>query len=172
MCCIVRRDIRGALVDPSCSGSGTVRSRMDHLLPSFLQQGAPGTLQPTPQVASDGTAGDAAVSQDSRSGSRADRIEKLASFQEAAVKHALLLPSLQRLVYSTCSVHERENEAVVAAVLPEAKRLGFHLVDPFPGWHRRGIAGSVEGAEMLVRVDPNHDETDGFFIAVFQRVKM
>ena len=88
------------------------------------------------------------------------------------MKHALLLPSLQRLVYSTCSVHERENEAVVAAVLPEAQRLGFHLVNPFPQWHRRGIAGSVEGAEKLVRVDPYEDETDGFFIAVFERVRM
>ena len=170
--CIGRRDIRGALVDPSCSGSGTVRSRMDHLLPSFLQRGEPGTLQPPPQVPSNVTAGEATVSQDGRSGSQADRIEKLASFQEAAVKHALLLPSLQRLVYSTCSVHERENEAVVAAVLPNAKRLGFQLVNPFPEWHRRGMAGSVEGAEMLVRVDPYHDETDGFFIAVFQRVGM
>ena len=88
------------------------------------------------------------------------------------MKHALLLPSLQRLVYSTCSVHERENEAVVAAVLPEAKRLGFSLIDPFPQWHRRGVPGSVDGAEMLVRVDPYKDDTDGFFIAVFQRASV
>ena len=65
-----------------------------------------------------------------------DRIERLARFQEAAVRHALTLPALQRLVYSTCSVHERENEAVVAAVLPHARQLGFDLVDPFPPWHR------------------------------------
>ena len=159
-------------MDPSCSGSGTVRSRMDHLLPSFARQGKPDNLQQASQVDGNGRKGDTSASQDDRSGAEADRIERLASFQEAAVKHALLLPSLQRLVYSTCSVHERENEAVVAAVLPAAHRLGFHLVDPFPQWHRRGIAGSVEGAEKLVRVDPYEDQTDGFFIAVFERVKV
>jgi 16S rRNA C967 or C1407 C5-methylase (RsmB/RsmF family) len=58
---------------------------------------------------------------------QAERLERLASFQEAALRHALRFPALQRLVYSTCSVHERENEAVVAAVLPEARQLGFRL---------------------------------------------
>ena len=101
--------------------------------------------------------------------SEVDRVERLARFQEAAVRHALTLPALQRLVYSTCSVHERENEAVVAAVLPHARELGFELVDPFPGWPRRGLAGSVEGAEKLVRTHAVEDGTDGFFLAVFER---
>ena len=165
-CC---REVRGALVDPSCSGSGTARSRMDHLLPSYAQKGnahskksargAAGMTDSNPQV------------EQSSAGTGGERIERLARFQEAAVKHALQLPALQRLVYSTCSVHERENEAVVAAVLPEAQKLGFQLVDPFPEWHRRGLIGSVEGAEKLVRVDPEADATDGFFIAVFERVR-
>ena len=34
----------------------------------------------------------------------AERIEGLARFQEAALRHALRFPALQRLVYSTCSV--------------------------------------------------------------------
>ena len=34
----------------------------------------------------------------------AARIEGLARFQEAALRHALRFPALQRLVYSTCSV--------------------------------------------------------------------
>lgn len=50
-----------------------------------------------------------------------------------------------------CSVHLRENEGVVAAVLEQAQEAGFQLVDPFPAWHRRGVAGAVEGAEKLVR---------------------
>ena len=99
-----------------------------------------------------------------------ERIEKLARFQEAAVRHALQLPALKRLVYSTCSVYEQENEAVIAAVLPEAESLGFRLVDPFPAWHRRGVPETVEDADKLVRVDPNADQTDGFFIAVLERL--
>jgi len=161
--------VKGALVDPSCSGSGIVRSRMDHLLPSFAQKQTPNGPASTLQAGRSESVEAATPFESSSSGSEADRIERLASFQEAAVKHALTLPALQRLVYSTCSVHERENEAVVAAVLVEARRVGFQLVDPFPEWHRRGISGSVDGAERLVRVDPFEDKTDGFFIAVFER---
>ena len=97
-------------------------------------------------------------------------MEKLAEFQEAALRHALHFPALQRLVFSTCSVHRRENEDVIAAVLPFARELGFRLMDPFPGWHRRGLK-VVAAAEKLIRVDPQADQTDGFFIAVFQRTK-
>jgi putative methyltransferase len=88
--------------------------------------------------------------------------------QEAAVQHALKFPALQRLVYSTCSVHQRENEDVVAAVMLAAAAAGFQLVDPFPAWHRRGLP-VVAGAELLVRTDPHQDGTDGFFVAVFER---
>lgn len=56
------------------------------------------------------------------------RIEGLARFQEAALRHALRFPALQRLVYSTCSLHARENEDVVAAVADYATELGFRLV--------------------------------------------
>lgn len=42
------------------------------------------------------------------------------------------------------------------------------LQDPFPGWHRRGRP-VLEGADKLVRVDPDADATDGFFIALFVR---
>jgi hypothetical protein len=42
------------------------------------------------------------------------------------------------------------------------------LQDPFPGWHRRGRP-VLEGSDKLVRVDPDADATDGFFIALFVR---
>lgn len=53
-------------------------------------------------------------------------------------------------------------------MLPEAEQRGFRLADPFPVWHRRGRAG-VPGAERLIRVDPDLDGTDGFFVALFER---
>lgn len=88
--------------------------------------------------------------------------------QEAALLHALKFPALQRLVYSTCSIHQRENEDVVAAVLPAASAAGFRLVDPFPSWHRRGLP-VLAGSELLVRTDAHEDGTDGFFVAVLER---
>ena len=33
-------DVVGVLLDPSCSGSGTAASRLDHLLPSHREAGA------------------------------------------------------------------------------------------------------------------------------------
>ena len=111
--------------------------------------------------------------------------------QEKALRHALTLPSLQRLVYSTCSVHQQENEDVVKAVLPEAEKLGFKLRHTLPAWSRRGLP-VFQGAEKLVRVgalltllllqschtllncctasaDADLDGTDGFFVACFMR---
>ena len=132
------RAVRGILLDPSCSGSGTTLSRGDHLLPAA---GA----APDPE-----------------------RLEALAAFQEAALKHAMRFPGVARIVYSTCSVHARENELVVAAVLAEAERRGFELQPALAAWPRRGLP-MFEGCEKLVRVDQEKDATDGFFLALFER---
>ena len=67
-------------------------------------------------------------------------------------------------------VNEEENEAVIQAVLPKAAELGFKLEKCLLNWPRRGLP-SVDGAERLVRVDPNLDGTDGFFVACFARRK-
>lgn len=48
-----------------------------------------------------------------------DRLKALAGFQRKMLAHALRFPALQRLVYSTCSVHQEENEDVVRDVLQE-----------------------------------------------------
>ncbi|NWS77558.1 NSUN5 methyltransferase, partial [Crotophaga sulcirostris] len=50
----------------------------------------------------------------------AQRLQALATFQRKALSHALSFPALRRLVYSTCSVHQEENEDVVHAVLQES----------------------------------------------------
>eukprot|EP00884_Botryococcus_braunii_P014831 jgi/Botrbrau1/23349/Bobra.0051s0008.1 len=134
--------VKALLLDPSCSGSGTKRRRLDHLLSAV-----------------DREEGEEALSQ---------RLQGLAKFQEAALRHAFCLPSLERLAYSTCSIHREENEDVVAAVMPLAEELGFQLADPFPAWQRRGLP-VLAGSRLLVRVDEELDGTDGFFIAVFER---
>ena len=90
--------------------------------------------------------------------------------QVKILSHALTFPAVERLVYSTCSVHAEENELVVARVLPLAHELGFHLASALPAWPRRGLPGLCEGAERLLRVDPEQDQTDGFFVALFERL--
>lgn len=97
---------------------------------------------------------------------------RLAAFQTKLLRHALRLPGLQRLVYSTCSLHAEENELVVKAVLPEAQVSGFQLVAPeaLQAWPCRGLP-VVEGAECLVRTHPEEHRTDGFFLALFVRNK-
>ncbi|KAF8691526.1 hypothetical protein HU200_040673 [Digitaria exilis] len=135
-------EVRAILLDPSCSGSGISAERLDYLLPSHSRD-----------------------EQDDASTS--SRVLKLSAFQKKALSHALSFPSVERVVYSTCSIHQVENEDVVNAVLPLATSLGFELATPFPQWHRRGLP-VFEGSEHLLRTDPE-DNLEGFFIALFVR---
>ncbi|XP_068010588.1 28S rRNA (cytosine-C(5))-methyltransferase isoform X1 [Melanerpes formicivorus] len=97
----------------------------------------------------------------------AERLQALAGFQRKALSHALSFPALQRLVYSTCSLHRQENEDVVQAVLQE-RGSAFRLVDPFPSWPCRGLA-DFPGAESCLRASPADTLTQGFFVAVLER---
>ncbi|WCJ29394.1 Ribosomal RNA small subunit methyltransferase F [Euphorbia peplus] len=128
--------VRAILLDPSCSGSGTTAQRLDHLLPSH------------------------AVDSMDR-----ERLRKLAAFQKKALTHALSFPGVERVVYSTCSVNQIENEDVVMSVLSVAECNGFELVTPFPQWPRRGLP-VFDGSEHLLRTDPIEDK-EGFFVALF-----
>lgn len=133
--------VKGILLDPSCSGSGTSVQRLDHLLPS----------------AAEGRSEDELEKQ---------RVEQLARFQQTALLHALSFPAVERVVYSTCSIHQRENEDVVRFVLPQANAQGFQLASPFPSWPHRGLP-VFDGAHHLLRTDPSRDNMDGFFVALF-----
>lgn len=131
-------EVLGALVDPSCSGSG-LGHRLDH-----------------------------ALNEDKNM----DKVKKLAAFQVRIVKQALSYPSVNRVVYSTCSVHAEENEEVVAAVLPFAQAKGLDLVRCIPDWPDRGEASkSLDQplADLCVRC--SGETTHGFFVALFERKK-
>ncbi|XP_075522442.1 25S rRNA (cytosine-C(5))-methyltransferase NSUN5 isoform X2 [Primulina tabacum] len=132
--------IRAILLDPSCSGSGTVVDRLDHLLPSY------------------------------RAGQFDDeikRLRKLAGFQKRVLEHALSFPAVERIVYSTCSIHQIENEDIINSVLHLASSHGFQLETVFPQWPRRGLP-TFDGSEHLLRTDIVEDK-EGFFIALFVR---
>lgn len=194
------RDVRAVLLDPSCSGSGTASTRLDHLLPTHSPQSPggspaePGTERNSSTIAASGsgdntcstapTAAGIETTTDQSTAVRAaaavaapavpeaerKRVAGLVSFQTRALQHALSFPSAVRVVYSTCSVYQEENEAVVSAVLPAAEAAGFSLMHALPQWPRRGTVGSYGWAEKVVRVDPSLDGMDGFFVAVFERL--
>lgn len=125
------------LLDPSCSGSGIV-GRMDHLLADHSEEN-----------------------------SSCERLEALATFQKQVILHAFKFPKVRRIVYSTCSLHEQENESVVSHVLQNTDE--FELVpNVFPQWKRRGLE-SFEHADKVIRTVPEEDMTIGFFVALFRR---
>ncbi|KIK62541.1 hypothetical protein GYMLUDRAFT_42004 [Collybiopsis luxurians FD-317 M1] len=139
------------LLDPSCSGSGIV-NRLDYLVES--EQEADSSVQELEE-----------------------RLNKLAGFQLMMIKHAMKFPSVQRIVYSTCSIHTIEDEHVVRAALEssEARTANFVLALPsevLPEWKRRGLEGEMNEpghAASLIRCLPGEDATNGFFVSCFVR---
>ncbi|KAH9958601.1 S-adenosyl-L-methionine-dependent methyltransferase [Russula dissimulans] len=137
------------LLDPSCSGSGIV-NRLDHLVESEVE---------------------------SPSDAHTERLAKLAAFQLQMIRHAMKFPAVEKIVYSTCSVHPEENERVVSAALrsTEATAGGFRLAPRsavLPAWSRRGKPGILSDTghtEAVVRCSPGEDLTNGFFVSCFIR---
>jgi putative methyltransferase len=76
-------------------------------------------------------------------------------------------------VYSTCSVWGQENEGVVAHALgKEAVARGWTLIRALPDWPTRGNKWpglTDQEASYLLRAAPSTDQTQGFFVALFER---
>jgi putative methyltransferase len=138
--------IEAVMLDPSCSASGMV-ARVD-----------------------------IASAADTSAEKKDQRVEALARMQTRLLTHAMAhFPAARRIVYSTCSVHQRENEDVCRAVL-EDERLAYEqwtLSAIMPDtWATRGqrIDGCDLPLERTLRCDPRVDRTNGFFVACFDRV--
>ncbi|KAK3263495.1 hypothetical protein CYMTET_27698 [Cymbomonas tetramitiformis] len=148
--------VRALLVDPSCSGSGTQVSRGDVWI----------------QAASETAGEEGGEGAEEEEKEKEARMQGLVRFQQAALKHALSFPAAVRVQYSTCSVHRRENEEVVAAVLASSavQAAGWELEHALPTWPRRGLpTKELPEAYKVVRTDPSEDYIEGFFLAVFCR---
>ena len=107
------------------------------------------------------------------------RLWYLEALQRKMLKHAMSFPSVKRIVYSTCSVHEEENENVVLYGLKHCKNR-FKLENIFPEWPNRGhktiaknnLSKREFNLDYCVRTDIRDNLTNGFFVACFVNVKL
>lgn len=134
------KDVTMIMVDPSCSGSG---------MPLQLER---------------------SVSASQHQGDEKERLTRLSNFQQMILKHAMKFPSCAKIVYSTCSIHEMENEIVVRDVLNDPIQGGGWQVSRniLPGWNRRGAPG-YDFTEDVIRADTKEDRCHGFFVALLER---
>jgi len=171
-----REAAEAILLDPSCSSSGVI-SRVDVSLeydrPKALEEAVArgDTAIPVGRHNNKGK-----EEEDSETTSAQSRIEQLARTQRKLLIHSLVsFPNCRRVVYSTCSIHEEENEEVVRLVLADERvqKLGWGLSNIMPlTWRTRGISKAEDTAPLAftIRCDPAVDRTNGFFVARFDRL--
>lgn len=161
--------VRNILLDPSCSGSGIVRNAIDRIVERS---------QHNEQHVAEEHSLSALPTADQT------RVLKLQSFQVLALQKAMSFPQVQRIVYSTCSIHVEENEGTVGRLLHESPPElvdCWRLVAPkgFSSWERRGFTHpsvlekyhlTEEQSQCMIRCLPE-DGMNGFFVAMFERVK-
>ncbi|XBW35155.1 hypothetical protein QEN19_000718 [Hanseniaspora menglaensis] len=155
-----------AILDPSCSGSGIYgRASIDNLNKADLEK---------------------------YTAKEEERLAKLSSFQTSLVSHAMKLPNLKKLTYSTCSVNVIENEQVVIDLL--LKHSDWEVIprsESIPYWKRRGLSSAFDEyisddkkesllkgislqeieniKEACIRLNKEEDGGIGFFVCGFQR---
>lgn len=95
------------------------------------------------------------------------RLLKLSNLQTRIVEHAMAFPSAIRITYSTCSIHELENEVVVSRVLRSeiARSRGWRVlrrdeqVLGMEKWKHRGVKG--ESASPVATFVSNAEAEEG-----------
>lgn len=101
------------------------------------------------------------------------RLQQLAGFQIMILRSALTrYPNAKRVVYSTCSLNTEENEDVVRQVL-ETNNL-YKLVPAGDflqnNWTNFGSSSFGKIGQYCLYARPEDDLTNGFFLAVFERL--
>lgn len=102
------------------------------------------------------------------------RIEKLAGFQIKILRSALTrYPNVKRVVYSTCSVFAEENEDVVRQVLETNSSYKLVPATNFVNdtWKSFGSPEYGDIGSYCLYAKPNEDFTNGFFVAVFEKLE-
>ncbi|CCW68654.1 unnamed protein product [Phytomonas sp. Hart1] len=183
-----REATEGILLDPSCSASG-VTTRVDVALMHHRRHHPreERTKDDTPRLEGDAShnsltngpyesAGTINPEEQSNTfSSDSERVRKLASLQRKLLAHSLLsFNHCRTVVYSTCSVHEEENEGVVRQILSDSRvqERGWQLSNIMPNtWKTRGIRRPDDSfpIDFTIRCNPVVDATNGFFVARFDR---
>ena len=205
-------NISSLMLDPSCSGSG-IMGRDDASitihLPSSAQVEAPrrdskkrkrgdghgNAKSDTIEAPVDTMAGEVPTEFESNTTKLQARLEALSAFQLRLLKHAMSFPAAKRITYSTCSIHNEENEHVVVRALNSQIAIdrGWRImrraeqVEGLRKWHRRGsfdavVEASKQPSSTQVGLDAavvsnscircekgGKDGTMGFFVAGFVR---
>ncbi|XP_050305093.1 28S rRNA (cytosine-C(5))-methyltransferase [Anthonomus grandis grandis] len=102
------------------------------------------------------------------------RLQKLAGFQIKILRNALSrYQKVKRVVYSTCSLYSEENEDVVRQVLETNSQFKLVPAGQFLGnhWSNYGSKNFGKIGEYCVYAKPEEDLTNGFFLAVFERLQ-
>ena len=191
--------VQALLLDPSCSGSG-IMDRNDTLevfLPEkraitsigLTQSRRKPRSQPQARVVEIVAATEPVKKTQIQLENEKNRLSALSAFQLKLLTHAFRFPSARRIVYSTCSILEIENEHVVCRALrsKEAQRAGWkvlerkHQVHELRDWQTRGERLAFEDvtgdtglatklADACIRCEKGGKQgTIGFFLCAFVR---
>ncbi|XP_061193726.1 28S rRNA (cytosine-C(5))-methyltransferase-like [Saccostrea echinata] len=97
------------------------------------------------------------------------RLDQLHKLQAKILRHAFSFPNVKKIVYSTCSVHEEENEQVCEEIYNRFKER-FKIQKVMKDWPERGREG-YQKSDHYLRACPDRTLTNGFFVAHFKRRK-
>ncbi|XP_018646625.1 williams-beuren syndrome critical region protein, putative [Schistosoma mansoni] len=168
-------NVQSILLDPSCSGSGlSIRQPDggDEQFDKFTHKKSDNYI-------------------DVYSEEYSSRLKRLSNLQAMLLKHAFKFPNVQRVVYSTCSIHPEENESVVREIANYVSdKFYLETIWPYipssssstssttnsmmhdvttPIWKHRGLSDLYQ-CESCIR-SSEKDLTNGFFIALFIKYK-
>jgi putative methyltransferase len=142
------KDVKIILADPSCSGSGTQNNSLeDNRMNECCLDIAGSDIEEE----------------------NIGRLKQLASFQYKILEHCMKFPNVKYISYSTCSIYMTENEYVVNKVLENHKQ--FKLLRFGEYEYNQFHKGLTEETKDSLRVCRKCHGIDGFYVAIFERIK-